>query len=101
VQEILNAAVRSYNAFAHGPVHGRGLVAARLDGLLDLAERFDEPELAGCLLMLIICKRQENGLARCSIALRHVLAELGVDLPLDGDAVMAADTDPPSDEFIV
>ena len=63
------------------------LVGDFLDEGLNQALACGEEDLAGCLLVLALARRRDGGLDRCGLALRHVLAELSIDLPLpDGPA---------------
>jgi hypothetical protein len=100
--ELLDAAVRSYNALAHAPRHGVRVVETRLDALLDLCERWGRMDLARNVLILALINRDRpEHLGAASRALGHVLAELAIPLPFDADAVMAADAEPPSDEILL
>lgn len=102
--DLLAAAVTSYIAhgFDHSYLFAADQIGLRLLTLMDHAtearDDADRELLPGCLLILALARRRPggtplagSGLAACLRALRHALAELRIDLPIDPDAVMSAD----------
>jgi hypothetical protein len=75
------ASPRNYDLGPPGP--RTRTLGQNLDCVLQQADRWDEPDLAACLLVLAIARRDRaDGLQYCLRALRHALADLQLDLPL-------------------
>ena len=79
---ILDAAIASrLNAEPGEPAPERlRTIAFHIDHLIGLAVRWSEQDLARCLYVLDLARRQRNGLSVCQAALEHAAARLNLEL---------------------